>query len=189
MSYAKIAAVTTRSSEPEQTLDPVVAERLVRLRLLLAGALAAATDQTPIGRHVSVVFLDGVTELALHLAADEVGIDVTPRQGLEDVYALLAAELGSAWDRKWWRGVREMHRARNNLQHHGVLPDAQHLPMWAAEADRFVHSLVTATFDADLTTVRAADAVIDQDLRRQLAQAEAAIDAGEFAGAVQKAKA
>lgn len=172
-----------------QTLDAVVAERLVRLRLLLAGALAAATDQTPTGRHVSVVFLDGVTELALHLAADEVGINVTPRQGLEDIYALLAGELGSAWDRKSWKGVREMHRARNNLQHHGVLPDAQHLPLWAAEADRFVHSLVAAAFDADLMAVRAADAVEDQKLREQLAQAEAAIDAEDFAGAVQKAKA
>src|SRR3954469_18695311 len=101
-------------TEMSQPLDAVVAERLMRLRLLLSGALAAATDQTPAGRHVSVIFLDGVTELALHLAADEVGINVTPRQGLEDVYALVAAELGSAWDRKSWKGVREMHRARNN---------------------------------------------------------------------------
>jgi hypothetical protein len=177
-----------RDEEPEQTLDAVVAERLVRLRLLLAGALAAATDQTPTGRHVSVVFLDGVTELALHLAADEVGINVTPRQGLEDIYAALANELGSAWDGKSWKGVRELHRARNNLQHHGILPDAQHLPLWAAEADRFVHSLVAVAFDADLTVVRAADAVADQGLREQLAQAEAAIDAGDFAGAVQRAK-
>src|SRR5687767_6396209 len=101
-----------------QPFDAVVAERLVRLRFLLAGALAAATDQTPTGRHVSVVFLDGVTELALHLAADELGIDVRPRHGLEDIYASVAGELASAWDRKSWKGVRELHRARNNLQHH-----------------------------------------------------------------------
>jgi hypothetical protein len=52
-------------------IDAVVAERLVRLRVLLSAALAAATYQTATGRHVSVVFLDGVGELALHLAADE----------------------------------------------------------------------------------------------------------------------
>jgi hypothetical protein len=171
-----------------QPLDAVVAERLVRLRFLLAAALAAANDQTPTGRHVSVVFLDGVTELALHLAADELGINVTSRQGLEDVYGLVAGELGSGWDRKSWKGVRELHRARNNLQHHGVLPDAQHLPLWAAEADRFVHSLVAAAFGADLTVVRAADAVVDQELCSRLREAEAAVDSRDFAVAVQTAK-
>lgn len=87
-----------------------------------------------------------------------------------------------------WKGVRELHRARNNLQHHGVLPDAQHLPLWTAEADRFVHSLVAAAFGADLTVVRAAHAVVDQELRERLCEAEAAIDSGDFAVAVQTAK-
>jgi hypothetical protein len=104
------------------------------------------------------------------------------------VYANVAAELGASWDRKSWKGVRELHRARNNLQHHGVLPDAQHLPVWAAEVDRFVHSLIRAAFTVDLASVRAADAIENTDLRDKLRDAERAIDAGAFADAVQRAK-
>jgi hypothetical protein len=169
-------------------IDAVAAERLVRLRVLLAGALAAATDQTATGRHVSVIFLDGVAELSLHLAADELGVNVLPRHGLEDVYANVAGALGSAWDRKAWKGVRELHRARNNLQHHGVLPDAQHLPLWAADIDQFLHSLISAAYGSDLGSVRAADAVEDAELREKLTDAEQAIDIEDFTGALGHAR-
>src|SRR4051794_39774018 len=105
-------------------MDAVTAERLIRLRVLLSAALAAATDQTASGRHVSVIFLDGVSEMALHLAADELGINVGPRHGLEDVYANVARQLGGSFNGKGWKGVRELHRARNQLQHHAELPDS-----------------------------------------------------------------
>jgi hypothetical protein len=168
--------------------DAVTSERLVRLRVLLAGALAAATDLTATGRHVSVVFLDGVCELALHLAADEHDIEVLAKHGYDDVYGMVAGTLGGAWNRRSAKGVRELHRARNNLQHHGVLPDAQHVPIWASEVDRFIHSLVQAAFDDNLATVSAVDVVDADDLRRFLAEAETAITRGEFAVAVQTSK-
>jgi len=168
--------------------DAVTAERLVRLRVLLAGALAAATDHTATGRHISVIFLDGVCELALRLASDQHDIDVSARQGFDDVYGMVAGELGSAWNRRSAKGVRELHRARNNLQHHGILPDADHVPLWASEVDRFVHSLVEAAFNEDLESVTAAEAVEDDDLRMPLREAEAAIANGEFVAAVEKSK-
>jgi hypothetical protein len=168
--------------------DAVTAARLVRLRVLLGGALAAATDQTATGRHVSVIFLDGVCELALHLAADQHDVDISPKHGFDDVYGMVAGELGSAWNRRSAKGVRELHRARNNLQHHGILPDADHVPLWASEVDRFVHSLVLAAFGDDLALVTAAEAVVDDDLRARLVEAEAAVREGELDTAVEKTK-
>ena len=169
-------------------VEGVTAERLVRLRVLLAGALAAATDQSVTGRHISVIFLDGVSELALHLASDQLDLDVTAKHGFDDVYAMVAGELGVSWNRRSAKGVRELHRARNNLQHHGVLPDADHVPVWAADVDGFVHSLVRAAFGEDLASLTATEAIGDDDLRSRLSAAEAAISQGDFAGALVASK-
>lgn len=163
-------------------------ERLTRLRALLASALAAATDQTAAGRHVAVISLDGVCEMALHLAADALDIDIQLKHGFEDVHGMVAGKLGTRWNRRSSKGVRELHRARNNVQHHGILPDATHVPLWTSESDRFIHSLVRAAFDCDLSSITAADAVEDEDLRAGLIEAERSLAAGEFGAAIVAAK-
>jgi hypothetical protein len=161
-------------------LDVTTRQRLIRLRILLAAAVASTADTTGPGRHVAVIFMDGVCELALSLAAQEVGVEVSPKQGMLDIYAKVAEHLGKEWRRQGAKAVRELHLQRNTLQHHGVLPDGENISVWATEIERFVFALVRAAFSADLATVRGADGVADDQLRQDLLEAETAIDTGRF---------
>jgi hypothetical protein len=159
-------------------LEATTAERLVRLRHLLHAALSAGSDETAPGRHQAVIALDGVCELAMGLAASE--LDLDPRR---DFFALLQSvttRLGTRWRQDGAKGVRELHRARNNLQHHGVLPDHGHLPVWAAEVERFIASLVAAAFEVELATVSSAAAVESDELRELLTRAECELDGGDY---------
>jgi hypothetical protein len=162
------------------SLDVTTRQRLIRLRMLLAAAVASTADTTGPGRHVAVIFMDGVCELALSLAAQEVGVEVSPKQGMLDIYAKVAEQLGTRWRRQGAKAVRELHLQRNTLQHHGVLPDGENISVWTTEIERFIFNLVQAAFSADLATVRGADGVADDELRQDLLEAETAIDTGQF---------
>ena len=161
-------------------------ERLRRLRALLTHAIGATSDTTTTGRHVAVVALDGACEQALHLIADELGIAVKRSDSVLDLHSKVAAELGTAWNKFGAKGVRELHVSRNGAQHHGVLPDQGHVPLWAAEVDAYVHSLIRAAIGVELADVRAADAIADDRLREQLSAAELAISDGRYGDAVRQ---
>lgn len=159
-------------------LDPTTAERLVRLRTLLTYAVARASDTTAPGQHTAVIALDGVCEQALLLAASERGLSVREKDSLLDVHNKLSQELPS-WGRPGSKAVVELHRSRNNVQHHGVLPASDHLPIWLPEVERYISSLVHAVFGVSLDDVHVADAVDDPDLREKLREAELALAADD----------
>jgi hypothetical protein len=159
-------------------LDVTTLQRLVRLRLLLAGALAQAADTSAIGRHNAVIALDGVCENAMGIALD--WLREKPKREFPDKLAQLD-NLLSHWKVEGRQGVFTLHTARNQAQHHGVVPDAEELTRWATEADRFVRSLVPACFGRPLQDLHTADAVDDEELRTLLQEAEKALEAGDAA--------
>jgi hypothetical protein len=135
-------------------------------------AQAAATDQTSTGRHAAVVALDGVCEMAMGLAAREQGLEIKEREGMPALLRRLAGELGQRWRDAGTKGFLELHRARNAAQHDGVTPAAEHIPIWAAEVERFTKSLIAVVFGVELDEVFAADAVGSDELRALLVGAE-----------------
>ena len=162
-------------------MEPTTAERLVRLRSLLIAAQASASDETAVGRHSAVIALDGVCELALGLAAHHLGVPVASKGGLPALLERVRSHLGKRWVQDGVQGFVELHRARNDAQHYGLLPDAAHVPLWTAEVERFVRSLVAASFAQDLAAVSAASAVEAEDLRTLLIRAEEELGANEDA--------
>jgi hypothetical protein len=154
-------------------LDATAAERLVRLRALLVAAQARAGDRSHPGIHGAVVALDAACELALGLCLHELG--VPPKRTFPEKMQQIREALGESWQHPGLQGVDELHRTRNNVQHAGVLPDADHLPIWAAEAERFIRALVATVFRCDLTEIYASSAVTDDSLRELLATAERAL--------------
>jgi len=125
-------------------LEATTAERLVRLRLMLASAVSAASDTTQGGRHAAVIALDGVVELALGLAFHHRNLSVK-RDGFHEHKTALREDLAGTWTPRGEQGVNELHRARNSA-HHGLLPAAHHIPTWTANVEQFVGSLVGAAF-------------------------------------------
>jgi hypothetical protein len=165
-------------------LDSTTASRLVRLRALLLDAQAQAADRTEIGRHRAVVALDGVVELAVSLALHERGVD--PPRTFPDALEGVLRDLGDERP-DGWKGMRELHRTRNLVQHDGVLPDAEQVALWSPECERFVRSLIASVFHIDLSAITSAAAVEHEPIRSLLNEAEAHLDADRPREAFDKA--
>jgi hypothetical protein len=164
--------------------NPSEIELVVSLRLLLDDALRRAADTTTLGLHVSVLLLDGACERALAVACDRCRITIKKTDGLADLHSKLVPQL-SGWKQDCWTAVRQLHEARNLVQHHGVRPDAAHLPAWSSAVRTYVRSLVQASFGLDVTEATLADAIYDRELRDMFLGAEKAMMAGDAAEAFQ----
>lgn len=160
-------------------------ERLVDLRFLLEIALQQARDATAVGRHAATILLDGVNELALALAVSNKVDRVPP--GFWELMKKAHSAYQTSWDAPGRKGVEELHRARNLVQHHGVSSDPANLARWAADTERFVRSLVDAAFEVELRNVVRADAVIDPEIRSHLRAAEEALSASDGAETLKSA--
>lgn len=158
-------------------LDATTLDRLVRLRALHERAVVATSDPTRAGQHEAIILLDGAVEQALLVAAAELGITLSERDSLVAIHGKVCSELGTRWTRPGSKTIVELHRSRNNVQHHGVLPREDHLPIWVAETDRYIRSLVRAVFGSDIDGLHIASAITTTSLRDTLVAAEVALRA------------
>jgi hypothetical protein len=77
------------------------------------------------------------------------------------------------------RSVIELHAARNQAQHMGLLPDPELIAGWSVDADAFIHELIDAALDEQLDEVLLAQAIRDEELRGLLSEAERQLNAGD----------
>jgi hypothetical protein len=144
---------------------------LVRLRLLVEDARRRVGDTSAAGRHLALIALDGACEFALWLASREHDVPVRERAGVPELYGAVKGGL-PGWEVRGWRGVSQMHQARNVAQHAGAALDAGQLPSWADATIAFIDSLCVAAFGTRLEEILLALAVRDQSLRTQLRWSE-----------------
>lgn len=159
-------------------LDPSEAQRLTRLRVLLADAHRRVDDRSDLGAHLAVIALDGIGELAIGLCMHKRGVRPKQLEHVPDMLRRLTAELDVA-DPPGANGFRELHRMRNMVQHQGVLPAANQLPLWLAETERLIDFLVDRSFGLSLAKVSSASGVRDEGLRAALTEADAALEGGD----------
>jgi hypothetical protein len=171
------------TSRAPADLDAPALAALVRLRAILERAVAEAEVRTEPSRHIALVALDGACEYAMRIAAHHCGISIKRDA---DFHACLGAldQLGGEWTRPGWRGVVELHSARNQAQHLGILSDPELMASWVQDARVFVGGLVQAAFRQSLADVMLADAVRNEDLRDLISRAEQSLHAGDAAAAV-----
>jgi hypothetical protein len=158
-------------------LDYATRARLQRVRFLLLEAVARSQDLTDIGVHTAAILLDGACEAAMFLAAQERGLGV--EKSFPTTLNRLVADRGAGWFAPGRAGVEQLHAARNAAQHQGVLIAEGQLSTWAADAQRFVESLVAAVFKVELDEVLLAEAVAHPEIRVHLVDAETHLDAGD----------
>jgi hypothetical protein len=148
--------------------------------MLLTQAQVRLGDNSELGRHLSVVGLDGVAELAIGLCLSNEGLDPPQyREGLPRALDRMVDHLGEGVQIEGVQGFKQLHRARNAVQHEGVLPDAEQIPDWYPEVEKLVRSLVAASFGVELSEVASADGVDDDERRELLKRAERALDDGD----------
>jgi hypothetical protein len=162
-------------------LDPITCERLIELRALLDKAKAQSGDRSVVGRHAAVILLDGACEYAIGLAGDELGVK---SKEFHNLVHLLRKNLDARWQGEGMKGVLDLHAMRTSAQHHGVRADPAELPRWAADSERFVHSLVATVFGVDLVTLTLASMIADNAIKTLLAQAEQHLLVGDPAAAL-----
>jgi hypothetical protein len=160
-------------------LTETTRRQLQRLRFLLEEATSRSQDATEVGRHSTLVLLDGACEYAMALALGQSGQQI-PRT-FPAKYERLVSLL--AWQPNTWSSILSLHEARNQAQHHGTVADGSNIPDWVAQAERFISSLIEAAFGVELGSVLLAESVMREDVRLQLVEAEKSIDQGDAAGA------
>ena len=168
-------------------LDPSTLNRLLQLRILLAEAQERSRDRTAVGRHAALILLDGSCEYALRLVAWDRTLTMKARVDFHDTYATVKGALPQ-WKPQGWAGVNTLHGARNQAQHSGTLADPDEFPSWAADAERFIGSLVAAAFSIDLHDVTLALAVENPRIREHLTAAEDALANGDPEASLHESK-
>lgn len=163
---------------PEATaiLNAAEAERLSRLRIMLAEAQSRIADQSALGQHLAIIGADGVGELAIGICAHKRGVYRAFKPLPTTLSALL--ENLSANDAPGAQGFRELHAARNQAQHQGILPAPDQLPRWIDETAALSTFLVQRCFDVELSSVGSAAAITEERLASLLDEAEEAIENG-----------
>lgn len=141
---------------PEATaiLNAAETERLSRLRIMLAEAQSRIADQSALGQHLAIVGADGVGELAIGICAHKRGV-YRAFKPLPTTLSALLEDL-SANDAPGAQGFRELHAARNQAQHQGILPAPDQLPRWIDETTALSTFLVQRCFDVELSSVGSA---------------------------------
>lgn len=158
-------------------LNAAETERLSRLRIMLAEAQSRIADQSALGQHLAIIGADGVGELAIGICAHKRGV-YRAFKPLPTTLSALLDDL-SANDAPGAQGFRELHAARNQAQHQGILPAPDQLPRWIDETAALSTFLVRRCFDVDLSSVGSAAAVTEERLARLLNEAEEAIENGD----------
>lgn len=169
------------STDPD--LSPLEVLEVVQLKALLNRAVHEANSLAAINRSIATILLDGANERAAHIAANALSLELRRDPTLNDVVSALGPEL-PGWQKRGWRDVQRLHRARNAAQHAGTSPDRDHLPLWTAATELFATSLIEASTGIALADVRLASAVRSPDLAEVLASAEERQQAGDPTGSL-----
>lgn len=166
--------------------EPSEAERLSRLRMILADANSRVGDQSQLGQHLALVAIDGVGELALGMCLYRRSKPPRPRESVPAMLDRLLGDLGHP-EAPGVQGFRDLHLVRNQVQHRGILPATDQVPRWLQETEDLIAFLVHACFGVELADVGSASSVADEQLGRTLGEAEKFLDAGEARESMAKA--
>ena len=169
------------TSTGEQSLSPSALAGLIRLRMMLERGLREARDNSEPSQHIALVTLDGACEYAIRFSAHCRGLPLKPEAGFHAGLDLLRKALvgRKQWGQTGVRGVLELHAARNQAQHMGLLPDRELMSTWTLDAEAFIGELVNMAFDVELGDVMLADAIRNDNLRGLLSEAERQLNAGD----------
>lgn len=159
-------------------LEPSEAERLSRLRMLLADASSRVGDPSQLGQHLALVAIDGVGELALSMCLYRRSKPPKSREPVPAMLDRLLEDLGHP-EAPGVQGFRDLHLVRNQVQHQGILPATDQVPRWLQETEDLITFLVRASFGVELADVGSASSVADGQLHRTLGEAEKFLDAEE----------
>src|SRR5690349_14307602 len=136
---------------------------------MLAEVQGRIADQSSLGQHLAIVGADGVGELAIGICSHKRGV-YRAFKPLPTILAALLDDL-SARDAPGAQGFIELHAARNQAQHQGILPAQDQLPRWIDETAALSSFLVRRCFDVELSNVSSAAAVTEPQLAKLLDEA------------------
>jgi hypothetical protein len=168
------------TSTGEHSLSSSALAGLVRLRAMLERALREAKDSSEPSRQIALVTLDGACEYAIRFSAHHRGLALKPHAGFHE--GIREVQKLPGWKStgpSGLRGVIELHEARNQVQHMGLLPDRELMSNWVMDAEVFIYELVKVAFDFQLGDAMLAEAIRDPDLRTSLSEAERALNADD----------
>jgi hypothetical protein len=168
-------------------LTPHQVEQLVSLRLGLEDALRRAKQASKYRRGAAIVALDAAVERASSIVSITRGLPIPTNGKLDDLISRLVQDLGPLWKPTVLPDIRHLRRARNASQHEGLEPDREQVPLWASATEAYVSTLIEAQFEVDIRRVVLSDAILDNELREEIRQAEVALASNRYRSCVDHA--
>ncbi|MET8049737.1 hypothetical protein ABZU75_19275 [Streptosporangium sp. NPDC005286] len=174
--------MTSNVAHPPR-ISPTAIEGLLDLRVILETALVSAKLPSNADKHFATIALDGACEKVTGLAAKELGLSVA--LDLEkNVNKVVEHLRKQSWNFQGVGSILDLHRARNNAQHHGIRVNPTQLTSWCTVAERFVRSVVNEVFGANLFTIWRANAIANIDISNTFQLAEQSFNNGDYQSAV-----
>lgn len=167
------------------THDELTIRELVVLRLMLSDALQRARAAARYTRGAAIVSLDATVERANYLVVQREGLNPSPKASFGDIHSSIRAALAGTWNPGTWPLINKLHLERDKVQHQGLEPDRDQLPIWTQAVETYVVSLIQAEYGVDIRRVVVADAIDDPDLAGPLRRADESREAGDVAASVQ----
>lgn len=158
-------------------IEEHILRRLVYVKRLYLHGLEHAGNATQTDLALSVLNFDNAIEMLFHIIIEFIGL-TTRKEGFHrlfnDVKTHLKkqqphVEFGKLLHEK---EVKALHSARNNVQHHGLIPSQDDILRFQALTETVITSLVREVFEIDLKDISTGWLIRDQLVRQLYMGAE-----------------
>lgn len=163
-------------------IEPTILARLVHSRDLLNLAKRLRTQKTRIADAEALVLLDAAIESALPALLAAKDVRIPGQVEFVDVVELVVAKL--VFPRAKAASFGRLHHARNQIQHHGLVPDETQRQQLGQDAVTSLQELLVSTIGVPLERISISELVHEPLAKELYRRAEESRKDGNPAGAV-----
>ncbi|KAB1910682.1 hypothetical protein [Micromonospora sp. AMSO31t] len=163
------------------SLSPDTIRRLAFIRYLHTLGTEQARLPEPLSS-ACVLTLQDAVESFLILATDHLGASASPN--FDKYWEKLGAHLPDGVSLAVEQGMKRLNKARVNLKHYGVRPDAESIGMAVRDTATFMTTNTMLVFGLDYESVSMAHVVVQDSVRELVTKAEVASESGDRVAAM-----
>jgi hypothetical protein len=164
-----------------QGLNPQAVKVIAFVRFLYNQGLEQAGRPQPLATTALLSFHDA-TEMFLGLAADHLGVNLSPNVNFDGYFAEI--KQGAGVDLPSRHPMRRMNRSRVNLKHHGLFPSPTDLEQFKGDVTTFLTDATTMVFKVDFLSLDMIDLVTQPNALSLLRSAETQAGQGDHTEAL-----
>ena len=164
-----------------QGLNPQAVKRLAFVRFMYNQGLEQVRRPQPFAT-TALLFFHNAAEMFLGLAADHLGVNLSPNVNFDGYFAEIKQGAGVELPSR--HPMRRMNRSRVNLKHHGLFPSSTDLEQFKGDVTTFLTDATKMVFKVDFLSLDMIDLVTQPDALSLLRSAETQAGQGDHTEAL-----